>query len=81
LRRSARDIRSPRRAQPLARARHLIAYLAHEYAGFSLPALGQALGNRDHTTVLHSVRKAKELLTRDPDFAQLLRSVRRELDL
>jgi chromosomal replication initiator protein len=78
---STRDVRSPRRAQPLARARHLIAYLAHEYAGFSLPALGQALGNRDHTTVLHSVRKARELLARDPSFAQLVRSVRRELDL
>jgi chromosomal replication initiator protein len=78
---SARDVRSPRRAQPLARARHLIAYLAHDYAGFSLPALGQALGNRDHTTMLHSVRKARELVSKDHAFAQLARSVRRELNL
>ena len=78
---SPRDIRSPRRAQPLARARHLIAYLGHEYAGFSLPVLGQALGHRDHTTMLHSVRKARELLTEDQAFAQLARSLRRELDL
>jgi len=78
---SPRDVRSPRRAQPLARARHLIAYLAHDHAGFSLPALGQALGKRDHTTVLHSVRKARELVSEDDAFAHLARTLRRELGL
>lgn len=78
---SLREVRSPRRARPLAQARHLIAHLAHRYAGFSLPVIGRALGGRDHTTILHSVRKAASLLDDDPAFAELLRAVRRELDL
>ncbi len=73
--------RGPRRARPLTQARHLIAYLAHEYAGFSLPVIGRALGGRDHTTILHSVRKATSLLSEDPGLAQLARTVRRELGL
>ena len=78
---SVRELRGPRRARPLAYARHLVAYLAHEYANFSLPAIGRALGGRDHTTILHSVRKASSLLLEDRDFADLVRAVRRELDL
>ena len=75
------EVRGPRRARPLAQARHLIAYLAHEYADFSLPAIGRALGGRDHTTILHSVRKASSLLSEDPALAQLARTVRRGLGL
>ncbi len=76
-----REVKSPRRAQPLSRARQLIAFLAHEYAGFSLPAIGRALGGRDHTTILYGVRKTRTALTEDPTLAQRVRSLRRELDL
>jgi len=75
------EVRGPRRARPLAQARHLIAYLAHEYAEFSLPVIGRALGGRDHTTILHSVRKASALMSEDPALAQLARTVRRGLGL
>ncbi len=78
---SIRELRGPRRARPLAHARHLVAYLAHEYANFSLPAIGRALGGRDHTTILHSVRKAASLLREDRNFAELVRAIRRELSL
>ena len=78
---SAKEVRGPRRARPLAQARHLIAYLAHNHADFSLPTIGRALGGRDHTTILHGVRKAASLLAEDPSFAQVLRELRRELDL
>ena len=78
---SPREVRGPRRAHALSRARQLVAYVAHRSAGFSLPTIGQALGGRDHTTILYSVRKAETLLSQDPEFARTLRALRRELNL
>ena len=78
---AVREITSPRRARALSRARQILAYLSHEHAGFSLPAIGHALGDRDHTTILYQVRKARSLLTREPAFADIIRSVRRQLDI
>ncbi|MDW8070915.1 MAG: helix-turn-helix domain-containing protein, partial [Anaerolineae bacterium] len=51
--------------------RQMVMYLARQEAGASLPEIGQALGGRDHTTVLHGVHKIaceierKDALRRD----------------
>jgi chromosomal replication initiator protein len=76
-----RDLRGPRRAHPLTRARQVISLIAHEYADFSLPAIGRSLGRRDHTTILYSVRKARERMGREPDFSSAVRLLRRDLSL
>jgi chromosomal replication initiator protein len=78
---AVREVRGPRRARSLSRARQLIAYLAHEHGGFSLPSIGRALGERHHTTILYAVRKAHLLISEEPAFAQALRAVRRQLNL
>jgi len=75
------DLRGPRRSHPLTRARQLVSFLAHEYTKFSFPAIGRALGGRDHTTILYSVRKARERLSEEPDFAETMRILRRDLAL
>ena len=41
--------------------------LAKELTHLSLPDIGEAFGNRDHTTVLHACRKIQELRAADPD--------------
>lgn len=51
------DIISSRRLASIALSRQIAMYLAKEMTGFSLPALGRQFGYRDHTTVLHGVRK------------------------
>lgn len=51
------DIISSRRLSSIALPRQIAMYLAKEMTGFSLPALGRQFGYRDHTTVLHGVRK------------------------
>ena len=51
------DILSARRDARLVRVRHVIMWLAKRFTLHSLPDIGRALGNRDHTTVLHGVRK------------------------
>jgi hypothetical protein len=51
------DIYSPRRNAEVAHARQLVMYLCHHFTTRSLPEIGKFLGGKDHTTVLHGVRK------------------------
>lgn len=54
---SANDIISESRQQQLVLARQIAMYLCRELLGYSYPAIGRLFGGRDHTTVLHSVKK------------------------
>jgi chromosomal replication initiator protein len=54
---SADEIRGEKRHASLVRARHMAMYLAKQLTHHSLPEIGRFFGNRDHTTVLHAVRK------------------------
>jgi hypothetical protein len=51
------DMRSDTRSAPIAYARHVAMYLARKLTTKSLPAIGRVLGGRDHTTILHGIRK------------------------
>ena len=51
------DLLSPKRSRSVARPRQMAMALAKELTEHSLPELGDAFGGRDHTTVLHAVRK------------------------
>lgn len=71
------DLLSKRRSRFLARARQVAMALAKELTNHSLPEIGDAFGGRDHTTVLHAVRKVKELMAEcidiKEDYMNLLR--------
>lgn len=67
------DLSSPRRPQALSFARQAAMYLLRERTELSLSEIGQLLGGRDHTTILHGVRKVEETLAED-------RRVREHLD-
>lgn len=58
---SAADLKSTRRNKPIASARHCVSALARELTSQSYPEIGRCLGNRDHTTILHSVRVVSKL--------------------
>ncbi|HMW31465.1 MAG TPA: chromosomal replication initiator protein DnaA, partial [Plasticicumulans sp.] len=70
------DLNSPSRNRSIARPRQLAMALAKELTNHSLPEIGNAFGGRDHTTVLHAVRKIAELREADTrireDFNNLL---------
>jgi chromosomal replication initiator protein len=51
------DMHSKRRPANIAKPRQIAMYLAKEMTQKSLPEIGSAFGGRDHTTVLHAVRK------------------------
>lgn len=55
------DLHSKRRSRSVARPRQVAMALAKELTNHSLPEIGDAFGGRDHTTVLHAVRKVDEL--------------------
>lgn len=59
------DLLSPRRARSIVRPRQIGMYLAKRLTSRSLPEIGRRFGGRDHSTVLHAVRKVEELLQQD----------------
>lgn len=59
---SVEDLEGDSRAKPVSQARHVAIYLARELTRSSFPAIGRAFGNRNHSTIMHSYRKAKALL-------------------
>ena len=61
------DMYSKRRPANIARARQVAMYLAKEMTQKSFPEIGDAFGGRDHTTVMHAVKRINELRQKDPD--------------
>ena len=62
------DMSSARRSRTVARPRQVAMYLSKNLTSRSLPEIGRRFGNRDHTTVIHAVRKVEELMNKDAGF-------------
>ncbi|HCO77296.1 MAG: chromosomal replication initiator protein DnaA [Hydrogenophilus thermoluteolus] len=60
------EMHSKKRTRAVARPRQVAMYLAKELTPLSLPAIGEAFGGRDHTTVIHACRTITELRNQDP---------------
>ncbi len=74
------DMHSARRARSVARPRQVAMYLAKQLTTRSLPEIGRKFGGRDHTTVMHAVRKVEELRECDSGFAEDVELLRRMLE-
>jgi chromosomal replication initiator protein len=73
------DMHSERRARAVARPRQVAMFLAKQLTQRSLPEIGRKFGGRDHTTVLHAVKKVEELMANDQGFAEDIELLRRTL--
>jgi chromosomal replication initiator protein len=73
------DMHSARRARQVARPRQVAMYLAKQLTPRSLPEIGRKFGGRDHTTVIHAVRKIEELSAYDVAFCEDVELLRRLL--
>jgi chromosomal replication initiator protein len=73
------DMHSARRARVVARPRQVAMYLAKQLTPRSLPEIGRKFGGRDHTTVIHAVRKIEELSAYDSTFREDVELLRRLL--
>ena len=74
------DMHSARRARAVARPRQVAMYLSKQLTSRSLPEIGRKFGGRDHTTVMHAVRKIEELKALDSSFAEDIELLRRMLE-
>ena len=74
------DMSSARRARAVARPRQVAMYLSKQLTSRSLPEIGRAFGGRDHTTVMHAVRKIEELVKADSSFAEDVELLTRMLE-
>jgi len=66
------EIKERTRRRDIVRPRQMIMYLLREYGGMSFPAIGRLVGNRDHTTVIHSYVKIKNEIAMDPRIIDFL---------
>ncbi|MEC8200254.1 MAG: chromosomal replication initiator protein DnaA [Pseudomonadota bacterium] len=75
------EMYSSRRARAVARPRQIAMYLAKQLTVRSLPEIGRKFGGRDHTTVMHAVRKVEELKATDNGFSEDVELLRRMLEV
>ena len=74
------DMYSARRARAVARPRQVAMYLAKQLTSRSLPEIGRKFGGRDHTTVMHAVKKIDELRQADNTLSEDIDLLRRMLE-
>lgn len=74
------DLIGPKRVRTIARPRQVAMYLAKKLTSRSLPEIGRRFGGRDHTTVMHGVKRIDELKAVDNQIAEDLELLRRALE-
>jgi chromosomal replication initiator protein len=74
------ELLSARRSRDVVRPRQIAMYLAKALTSRSLPEIGRRFGGRDHTTVLHSVRKVEQMIKDDMELGQEIELLKRMLE-
>ena len=74
------DLIGPKRLRSYARPRQVAMYLCKPLTSRSLPEIGRRFGGRDHTTVMHGVRRIEELKVSDGQIAEDVEMLRRQLE-
>ena len=72
------EMLSARRSRSLARPRQIAMYLAKHHTTNSLPDIGRKFSNRDHTTVIHAVKKIDELIKKDNEIRQSVVEIKKK---
>jgi len=74
------DMVGPKRHRTIARPRQIAMYLSKQLTSRSLPEIGRRFGGRDHTTVMHAVKRIEELRIQDSQIDEDLELLRRSLE-
>ena len=74
------DMIGPKRLLTYARPRQIAMFLSKQLTSRSLPEIGRRFGGRDHTTVMHGVKRIEELRAQDGQIAEDLEMLRRALE-
>lgn len=73
------DLKGPSRAGDLTTPRHIAMYLGHSILKLSYPRIGQAFGDRAHTSIMHACNKVKKQIDTDRHLSESIRQIRHEL--
>lgn len=73
------DITGPRRQKELVLPRQIAMYLMYEECKMPFEKIGQVLGGRDHTTILHGVEKIRDAVSRDREVQRLVIEIKQHL--
>jgi chromosomal replication initiator protein len=74
------ELIGPKRVRNFARPRQVAMYLCKQLTSRSLPEIGRRFGGRDHTTVMHGVKRIEELKIQDGQIAEDIEMLRRALE-
>ncbi len=74
-----KEMLSPRRSRSLARPRQIAMYLSKQHTTNSLPDIGRKFSNRDHTTVIHAVKKIDELMRKDNEIKHSVDEIKKKI--
>lgn len=74
------DLKSKRRQRAFAHPRQIAMYLARKLTNASFPEIGDKFGGKDHTTVMHNVRKIDDTLDKDLDLKAHVEALERQLE-
>ena len=72
---------SKRRTKDLTVPRQVAMYLIRDLLDYSLVHIGRLFGDRDHSTVIHSIRKVEDAMSVDPQFRRTVEEVRDEIGI
>jgi chromosomal replication initiator protein len=76
---SMHDFMSSRRSRSVARPRQIAMYLSKKMTTKSLPDIGRRFSGRDHTTVIHAIKKVEELMIQDKNFETEVKDLNQKL--
>jgi chromosomal replication initiator protein len=76
---SVENLIGPDRRQEVVLPRQIVMYLLREEANYSLPKIGQAVGGRDHTTVMYACQKVTDMLERDDKLRRQVIRIREQI--
>ena len=74
------SIRGPQRRRDMTQARQVAMYLIRSMTNLSLDAIGREFGDRDHTTVLHSLDKVENQMKTDSAFAEVVKEIKTNIN-
>ena len=74
------DLKSDRKQKNIAVPRQVTMYLARRYTGASYPEIGEKFGGKDHSTVIHAVKKMERLLGNDPSLTKNIEALSRKIE-
>ena len=74
------DIKSKNRSQSFALPRQIAMYLSRELSRASTTEIGRRFGGKDHSTVIHSTNKIREMMRKDPEFAAILQLLKEKIE-